>query len=227
MNTRLSKLVSFYRDASGQGAVASSYPSKLESSCFYTQAVAQDYSPPTLRRLVFSRESEIRCAAVWALGQVGGASEYRFLGPLLRANDPRLRLESDRSREQLLLRTRTAWQIQYAQQIEDSMVEFQWNSANQMADRLVAKHADDPQSWLLRVSIRLCTSQWLGAIEDCLYLLSFDRDSYRACLFLGQCYWMTHRLRAAKECFREATRIYPDCFSGAYGIIHGYESPSE
>lgn len=215
MNTRLSKLVSFYRDECEQGTLAFSYWMDPEATSKYSQALAQDYSAPTLRRLVFSRESEIRCAAVWALGCIGGPSEYRFLGPLLRADDVRLRLQSDLSREHLLLRFRSAWQIRYAQEIEDSMEDSRWDSALEMADRLVEKHADDPQSWLLRVSIRLCTQQWSGAIEDCRQVLSMDRDSYRACIFLGQCYWMMHQLNVADMCFSEAVRIYPDCNFGS------------
>ncbi|MFM8186913.1 MAG: tetratricopeptide repeat protein, partial [Pirellula sp.] len=94
---------------------------------------------------------------------------------------------------------------------ESSMANSHWKSANRMVDQLVVEHAHDPQSWLLRVSIRLCTAQWLGASQDCRYLLSIDRDNYRACVFLGQCYWFMNRLGIAKECFLEAARIYPDC----------------
>lgn len=211
MNTRLSKLVSFYRDECDQGHALGTYPKDMSDDRSWSKTVAEDYSIPTLRRLVFSREAEIKRAAVWALGWVGKHPEYRFLGPFLRASDSRLRLEADRAREQILLRTRTDWQIQFAQQIEDSMADSHWKSANRMVDRLVAKHAEHPQSWLLRVSVRLCTSQLLGAIDDCRHLLSFDRDCYRACVFLGQCYWFMQRVQVANECFMEATRIYPDC----------------
>jgi tetratricopeptide (TPR) repeat protein len=211
MKTRLSKLVSFYRDACEQGG---SFASDGQVSVFEgdrSREVRRDYSLSTLRRLVYSRSAETRQAAVWALGWVGGASEYQFLGPWLRSEDPRLRFQADRSREQLLLRTRTDWQVQSAEQIEASMAESHWRSANRLVDRLVARHAEHPQSWLLRAAVRLCTSQLPGAIEDCRTLLSFDPNSYRACVFLGQCYWFMHCQRVAQECFSEAMRIYPDC----------------
>lgn len=197
MNTRLSTLISFYRKRSHCGGSVSKF-------------VSRDYSAWTLRRLVYARDPEIRCAAVWALGSVGQHSEYRFLGPFLRDSDGRLRLEADLAREQILLRIRSDWHCQFAQQIEDSMADSHWKSANRMVDRLVATHGEHPQSWLLRVSVRMCTSQLLGAIDDCRHLLSFDRDCYRACVFLGQSYWWMQRLEVAKECFTEANRIYPN-----------------
>jgi hypothetical protein len=79
------------------------------------------------------------------------------------------------------------------------MADSHWKSANRMVDRLVAKHGEHPQTWLLRVSIRMCTSQLLGAIDDCKHLLSFDRDCYRACVFLGQSYWWMQRLEVASK----------------------------
>jgi len=218
MNTRLSKLVSFYRDACDPELAGATYCAELSTDSLWTRVVSKDYSSSTLRRLVFSREPETRRAAVWGLGWIGHQSEYRFLGPILRASDPKLRFEADRAREQLLLRTRTDWHVEFAQQIEESMAEAHWKSASRMVDRLVARHGEHPQSWLLRVSIRLCTSELLGAIEDCRYLLSFDRDSYRACVFLGQCYWFMNRLQVSKECFLEATRIYPDCTTTSLGV---------
>ena len=211
MKTRLSRLVSFYRDACDPGCDVASYREELSDKLHGPLQVAQDYSVSTLRRLVFSQDREIRRAALWALGVVGGKSEYPFLGPWLRDRDPSLRQLADRAREHLLSKSRSDYQVQFAQQIETSMANSHWKSAHRMVDRLVVEHAQDPQSWLLRVAIRLCTSQWLGASQDCRYLLSFDRDNYRACVFLGQCYWYMNRLGIAKECFLEATRIYPDC----------------
>jgi tetratricopeptide (TPR) repeat protein len=99
------------------------------------------------------------------------------------------------------------------------MADSHWKSANRMVDRLVAKHGEHPQTWLLRVSIRMCTSQLLGAIDDCKHLLSFDRDCYRACVFLGQSYWWMQRLEVARECFQEARRIYPNWSASGIGLI--------
>jgi hypothetical protein len=211
MKSRLSRLVSFYRDACDPGCRVASYRQELSDKLKGPHQLARDYSISTLRRLVFSRDQEVREAALWALGAVGGKSEYAFLGPWLRACDPGLRQLADRAREHLLMRTRSEHQILFAQRIESSMANSHWKCANRMVNRLVVEHAHDPQSWLLRVSIRLCTRQWLGASQDCRYLLSFDRDNYRACVFLGQCYWYMNRLGIAKECFLEASRIYPDC----------------
>ena len=206
MNTRLANLISFYSQRSE--------PVRRNVRCREeSKVISQDYSVCTLRRLVFSRDAQIRRAAAWGLGRIGHLPECRFLGPLLRDPDASLRLEADRAREQILLRVRSLWHCQFAQQIEESMADSHWKSANRMVDKLVATHAEHPQSWLLRISIRMCTSQLQGAIEDCRHVLSIDRDCYRACVMLGQSYWFMQRTSVAKECFLEATRIYPDCTS--------------
>lgn len=210
MNTRLTNLISFYNEQTG--------PARRDDRCrdeskFISKAISEDYSVCTLRRLIFSRDTQIRRAAVWGLGWIGQHSECRFLGPLLRDPDAAIRFEADRAREQILLRVRSLWHRQFAEQIEDSMADSHWTSANRMVDKLVATHAEHPQTWLLRISVRMCTSQLAGAIEDCRQVLSIDRDCYRACVMLGQSYWFMQRISVAKECFLEAARIYPDCTS--------------
>lgn len=192
------KLVTFYRERQALGDLA-------------TSKVAEHYSAHTLCRLVHARDGESRQAAIWGLGLLGEQSDYYFLGPWLRADWCGVRLEADRSRTAILQRVRGSWHQEYAQRIEDSMAEENWGLARRMADRLVRKHAEHPEAWLLRIVTRLCTSQISGAMDDCCFLLSFDRECYRALVLLGQCYWMLDRPMPAKECFLEAARIYPEC----------------
>jgi len=76
MNTRLTNLISFYNEQSG--------PARRDDRCrdeskVISNAIAQDYSVCTLRRLIFSRDAQIRRAAVWGLGWIGQHSECRFL----------------------------------------------------------------------------------------------------------------------------------------------------
>lgn len=192
------KLVTFYRERQSLGNLVS-------------LTVAEHYSAHTLRRLVYAKDVESRQAAIWGLGLIGEQSDYYFLGPLLRAGWFGVRSEADRSRSAILQRVRCSWHQDYAQRIEDSMADENWGLARRMADQLVRKHAEHPEAWLLRIVTRLCTSQISGAMDDCCFLLSFDRESYRACVLLGQCYWMLDRPATAKECFLEAARIYPEC----------------
>lgn len=208
MNTRTPKLVTFYRERHVYGRMVSTI-------------VAKHYCNHTLKRMVHSRDIEKQQAAIWGLGLIGKQAEYSFLGPWLRTDSLAVRREADDARSLILERIRCEWQRQYALEIEDSIAEANWNSARRMADLLVTRHGLHPESWLLRSLIRLYTSQLSGAIDDCRHVLSFDPECYRACVLLGQCYWLLDRQATAKECFLEAARIYPEC-RAAKETLHRY-----
>jgi hypothetical protein len=168
------------------------------------------YTPHTLSRMLGASSPATRCSAAWALGIVGDIAHLGTLGPLLRDSYKRVRTAANDARRMIQSRTLSPWHRQCAQQIEAMLAADQLSLACDLADDLVEETQCRSDAFMLRAGVRFCNSQLVRAIEDFRSTLAIDPYSYRACIAMGQCYWHLHLDSAARECFLEAARIYPD-----------------
>jgi hypothetical protein len=199
--SRLPKLVEFFNAClSERGA----------SVAFAAVQVAAWYTPATLFRLIGASKSQVRMAAAWGLGLIGDEMHLRPLGHMLRDDIRGVRLAADEARRSILFRTQSPWHRRTAEEVEDFLASSEMEKASSLADQLVEETELRSDAYLLRAWVRVCNVQWDAAIEDCKKTLTIDPFCYRACVALGQCFWHQNRNAAARECFYESMRLYPD-----------------
>ncbi|MFO0011906.1 MAG: HEAT repeat domain-containing protein [Planctomycetota bacterium] len=215
--SRLPKLVDFFNAClSERGA----------SLALAAIQVATWYTPATLSRLIGSSKPQVRMSAAWGLGLIGQESHLESLGHLLRDEMRGVRSAADEARRGILFRTQSPWQRRTVEEIEDLLASSDLDKASCLADQLVEETELRSDAYFVRAWVRFCNIQWESAIEDCKKTLMIDPFCYRACAALGQCYWHQNRNAAARECFYESVRLYPD-FEPAHvalRIMHGSSS---
>ncbi len=199
--SRLPKLVEFFNAClSERGA----------SVAFAAVQVAAWYTPATLFRLIGASKSQVRMAAAWGLGLIGDEMHLKPLGHMLQDDIRGVRLAADEARRSILFRTQSPWHRRTAEEVEDFLASSEMEKASNLADQLVEETELRSDAYLLRAWVRVCNAQWDAAIEDCKKTLTIDPFCYRACVALGQCFWHQNRNAAARECFYESMRLYPD-----------------
>ncbi len=195
------KLLEIYDESMQEGGV----PIALSSV-----RIASWYTVTTLKRLLSSHEPRTRQAAAWGLGLVGNEEHLQRLGPLLRDELRGVRSTADEARRSILVRTQSPWHRRCAQRIEDQLARSDWNAASELANQLVEETECRADAFMMRAWVRFSSQQLDWAAEDCKKTLAIDPFCYRACVALGQCFWHQNRDAAARECFYESVRIYPD-----------------
>jgi hypothetical protein len=180
--------------------------------------VASWYSPVTLTRLLSSTQDQVRMSAAWGLGLIGHEPHHEILGRLLRDPVRGVRSAADEARRSILCRTQSPWHRRCAEKVEDLLACSDLPSACALADQLVEETELRSDAFLLRAWVRFCNVQLELAIEDCKKTLAIDPFCYRACVALGQCYWHQSLDAAARECFYESVRLYPD-WEPAYAAL--------
>lgn len=209
MGHRLPKLVEFFN------ACMSEHGALLSLAAI---RVSTWYSPATLVRLLSSPEDQVRMAAAWGLGLIGHELHLELLGRLLRDPARSVRSAADEARRSILCRTQSPWHRRCAEKVEDLLASSDLPSACALADQLVEETELRSDAFLLRAWVRFCNVQLDLAIEDCKKTLAIDPFCYRACVALGQCYWHQNLDAAARECFYESVRLYPD-WEPAYAAL--------
>lgn len=173
-------------------------------------AVSQNYAPSTLKRLLASQQCDVRQAAAWALSYLGDESHSNSLGLLLRDSARKVRTCADDARRAIALRTQSPWHRKTALHVEQLLADGMYSSATALATHLVDEADTRWDVYMLRAWVRLSDGDIEAAIVDCKKTLALDPFCYRACVALGQCLWHLGRDLAARECYCEAARIYPD-----------------
>jgi tetratricopeptide (TPR) repeat protein len=213
--SRLPKLVEFFNACiSERGA----------SVAFAAVQVAAWYTPATLSRLIGASQGQVRMVAAWGLGMIGDESHLSPLGYLLRDEVRSVRTAADEARRSILFRTQSPWHRRAAEEVEDFLAASEFDKASELADQLIEETEFRSDAYLLRAWVRFCSAKWDAAIADCKKTLFIDPFCYRACVALGQCFWHQNRNAAARECFYESMRLYPD-FEPAHLALRTLQGP--
>jgi len=168
------------------------------------------YTPSTLKRMLASQQVGVRRAAAWALSYVGDESHACPLGMLLRDSARMVRSCADEARRAIAQRSQSPWHRQTVSRVEQLLADGLYKSATELASHLVDEADSRSDVYMLRAWVRFSGGDIEQAAEDCKRTLALDPYCYQACVALGQCLWHLGRDLAARECYCEAARIYPD-----------------
>jgi tetratricopeptide (TPR) repeat protein len=204
----MTKLLRFFEKHRSQQEIEGAV---LQASCTkWIHLVRTNYSPSTLCRLLASQQAEIRQAAAWALSYLGDESHTSCLGLLLRDSARIVRTYADTARRAIDSRTQSPWHRKTAASIEQLLAAGLHSAALELATHLVEEAEARADVYMLRAWVRYSDGRFEAAAEDCKRTLALDPFRYQACVALGQCLWHLGRDLAARECYSEAARIYPD-----------------
>lgn len=168
------------------------------------------YAPCTLKRLLASEQVKIRQAAAWGLSHVGDESHSDSLGVLLRDSARIVRTCADEARRAIAQRTQSPWHRKTALHVEQLLADGMFTSATELATHLIDEADTRSDVYMLRAWVRFSDCDFEFAADDCKKTLALDPFCYQACVALGQCLWHLGKNLAARECYCEAARIYPD-----------------
>lgn len=172
--------------------------------------VREQYAPHTLKRMLASQQDDVRRAAAWALSYLGDESHSCPLGMLLRDSARMVRTCADEARRAIAQRSQSPWHRQTVARVEQLLADGLFKSATELASHLVDEVESRSDVYMLRAWVRFSDGDIEQAAEDCKRTLAIDPFCYQACVALGQCLWHLGRDLAARECYWEAARIYPD-----------------
>jgi tetratricopeptide (TPR) repeat protein len=181
-----------------------------DSSSKWVHAVRTHYATSTLDRLLASQQADVRQAAAWALSYLGDESHSTSLGVLLRDSARMVRTFADDARRAIASRTQSPWHRKTAIRVEQLLADGWFYSASELANHLVEEADTRADVYMLRAWVRFSDGKIESAADDCKRTLALDPFCYQACVALGQCLWHMGRDLAARECYCEAARIYPD-----------------
>ena len=176
----------------------------------WVDLVRSNYTPHTLKRMLASQQVGVRQAAAWALSYLGDESHCCSLGMLLRDSARIVRTCADDARRAIVQRSQSPWHRQTVKRVEQLLAEGLFKPATELASHLVDEADDRSDVYMLRAWVRFSDGDIEQAAEDCKRTLALDPFAYQACVALGQCLWHLGRDLAARECYWEAARIYPD-----------------
>ena len=172
--------------------------------------VRSNYAPHTLKRMLASQQVGVRRAAAWALSHLGDESHCCSLGLLLRDSARIVRSCADEARRAIAQRSQSPWHRETATRVEQLLADGFFKPATELASHLVDEAESRADVYMLRAWVRFSDGDIEQAAEDCKRTLALDPFCYQACVALGQCLWYLGRDLAARECYCEAARIYPD-----------------
>lgn len=184
--------------------------SSCQDASLWIGLVRTEYAPHTLKRMLSSQQVKVRQAAAWALSHLGDESHACPLGMLLRDSARMVRTCADEARRAIAHRSQSPWHRQTVKRVEQLLADGRFKSATELASHLVDEADSRSDVYMLRAWVRFSDGDIELAAEDCKRTLAIDPYCYQACVALGQCLWHLGRDLAARECYCEAARIYPD-----------------
>ena len=196
---RKSVLVKFYQRYLADG----------DTPLFIT-AIAQIYSIATLERLLQVGDLHSRRAAALSLGLLGQQSSIDKLGPLLGANDRKLRLVADDALRAIAMREGTDVQRYCLERAIRANECGQYEKTVEHTTECIESTGGTSEIFHQRSLAWFQLDRIDLAIEDCLLTLKLNSFHYAAMVGLGHCYLERGDLVESLFWFRQAVDIYPD-----------------
>lgn len=218
----MTKLLQFYSNyltaTRGESGTAVALAEPTQTSEQWIDEVARHYSLVTLERMLTAYDSKTRRAAAWALQFHGTENNSKALGYLLSDRDYFTRRTADNARRSIQQRSQSSVQRQVISQAENFMMLGRLENAESLMTLLVNESEPRSDIYALRAFIRFAQCRIELAAEDCKASIQLDPFAYRSFVALGQCFWHQLNNGAARECYLEAARIYPDWRPAHAGI---------
>lgn len=176
----------------------------------FVHAIKQRYRPHTLERLTTHGNSRLRCAAVMALGFIGGYEVNATLGRAMSDEERAVRLSAYNACRRVWNRVGDQTQQQRLVEIIRANAAKHYGQALEQATALIT---DDPrfaEAWYQRGSAWFQLDDFPQAIFDWRKTLELNPYHFVAATAIGEAYLRRGNPRAALEAFRHALHLNRD-----------------
>ena len=181
-----------------------------QDSAGFISKVSTFYTPGTLQRLAESPSSEVRRAAVLALGFIGDYSANHAMGRALLDQDRIVRTVAENGIRAIWTRAGSEEQRQELGVIIRLNAAQQYKEAVRRATELIERAPWFAETWNQRAIARFNLGRYAEAIRDCHQALEINPYHFVAATGMGQAYLELENHVSALESFRRALRLNPD-----------------
>jgi tetratricopeptide (TPR) repeat protein len=196
---RQPRLLKFYRE----------YLDRPDSSAFSSR-VGDYYTEGTLQRLTSHPRSEIRRAAVLALGCLGDYDSNPFLGAALVDHDRTVRILAENSIRQVWARAGGEKERGQLDTIIRMNAARHFEKVLRMASDLIRRSPDYAEAWNQRAYANHALGNFNQSLQDCHQALEINPYHFIAAVGMGRAYLELGNPVLALESFRRALRLNPD-----------------
>jgi len=176
----------------------------------FKRAVETKYNEATLERLLHAGHSEVRQAAVLALGILGTIKVNANLATRLHDEDPTV----------CQLATDAMWSIWFRADAAENNAELKRLSGLKDTDAapqeilagldaLIRKAPRFAEAYNQRAILLFRLGEYSRSVADCEKALRLNPYHFVAASGMGQCFMKQRKFRAALRCYRKANRINP------------------
>jgi tetratricopeptide (TPR) repeat protein len=175
----------------------------------FTARVSERYTQGTLERLAEHTNSEMRRAAVAALGLLGDYSVNHVLGQALLDDDDTVRVLAEKGIRRVWSRAGSEEDCRELDIVIRLNTGKKYEQAIQRATDLIEKAPWFAEAWNQRAVARFALKQYAESIRDCHQTLEINPYHFPAASGMGHAYLRLNNSAAALECFRRALRLNP------------------
>jgi tetratricopeptide (TPR) repeat protein len=177
----------------------------------FKRSVEARYTEATLERLLFSPESEVRQAAILALGMLGSIKVNASVAARLHDEDLTAREFACDALWAIWQRGDTPDNNQELQRLM-RMIAAEGDSAQVLAgfEALIRKSPRFAEAYNQRAIFHFLRGDYAKSIADCEKTLRLNPHHFGAASGMGECFMKQKKLRAALRVYRRANRINPN-----------------
>lgn len=181
-----------------------------QDSAAFVGAVSRRYTQGTLERLSDNPQSEVRRAAVLALGFLGDYEANHAVGRALGDKDRTVRILAENAIRHVWARAGTENQRQQLALVVRLIAAHRYHEAVVRATELLEKADWFAEVWHQRAVAYFRIGQFAESIRDAHQTLEVNPYHFDAAMNMGQAYLQLDNQVSALECFRRALRLNPN-----------------
>ncbi|HBO44781.1 MAG TPA: hypothetical protein DD670_12800 [Planctomycetaceae bacterium] len=181
-----------------------------QASATFVNAVLRRYNQGTLQRLAENPDSEIRRAAVLALGFLGDYEANHAVGRALHDEDRTVRILAENAIRKIWTRIGNETHRRQLDAVVRLVAAQQYAEAIAKATELIDNISWFGEAWNQRAVAHFRVGQFVEAIRDCHQALEVNPYHFEAATNMGHAYLQLENQVSALECFRRALRLNPN-----------------
>lgn len=181
-----------------------------QDSAAFVSKVAKYYTASTLERLAAHPSREVRRAAVFGLGLMGGCEANQSLGRAMVDDDRTVRMLAQNGIRSLWLRAGSEQERRQLNIVIRLNAAQHYQDAVRRASDLIAQAPALAEAWNQRAVAHFALRHNSESIRDCHQALELNPYHFPAAATMGQAYLELGNRLSALESFRRALRLNPD-----------------
>ena len=176
----------------------------------YKRAVEARYNEPTLERLLYSHDPDVRQAAILALGMMGSIKVNAAVAARLHDEDPTAQQLASDALWAIWQRADAPDNVQELQRLM-RLVAAEARPEDVLAgfEALIRKAPRFAEAYNQRAVYHFLRGDYARSINDCEKVMRLNPCHFGAASGMGQCFMKLKKLRAALRIYRRANRINP------------------